>query len=87
MEGLNVYEPGFKEIELDNCFVLKRVIEYALALGNILNGGTDKGQADGFAFEAIDKIFLIKDKTGKPAAHFICDQLKKENPECVTFKK
>ena len=67
-EGLLVFEAGFKELEFSNCWVLKRVIEYVLALGNILNGGTDKGQADGFSFEAIDKIFVLKDKTGKPAA-------------------
>ena len=60
-EGLLVFEPGFEEIDLKNCWVLKRVIEYTLALGNILNGGSDKGQADGFAFDAIDKIFVIKD--------------------------
>jgi len=86
-EGLVVFEAGFKEIELSNCWVLKRVIEYTLALGNILNGGTDKGQADGFNFESIDKIFNIKDVNGKPAAFFICQELVKENPDCINYKQ
>jgi len=86
-EGLLVFEAGFKELEFSNNWVLKWVIEYVLALGNILNGGSDKGQADGFSFEAIDKIFVIKDKTGKSAAQYICNKIKEEDPDCVNFKQ
>lgn len=47
-EPLKVFEDAYTEFELDNCKILKRSLEYTLALGNILNAGSDKGQADGF---------------------------------------
>jgi len=40
---LFIMEKAFEELQLKNCWVLKRAIEYTLALGNILNAGSDKG--------------------------------------------
>ena len=36
-----------------------------LAVGNFLNGGTNRGQADGFDIESLAKLEGIKDATGK----------------------
>ena len=36
-----------------------------LAVGNFLNGGTNRGQADGFDLESLAKLEGIKDATGK----------------------
>ena len=39
---------------------LKQVIEYALAIGNYLNGGTNKGGAWGFKIESLNKLIGTK---------------------------
>ncbi|CAL1151414.1 unnamed protein product [Cladocopium goreaui] len=44
-----------------------------LAVGNFLNGGTNRGQADGFDIESLAKLEGIKDATGKDIRHFIFD--------------
>ena len=36
----------------------------ALAIGNILNGDSPKGQADGFDMSVLDKLVSIKDNSG-----------------------
>ena len=35
----------------------------------------------------MDKILTIKDKNGRPAAAWLCEQLKEEDPNSVNFKK
>ena len=39
---------------------LKQTIEYALAVGNYLNGGTNKGGAWGFKIESLNKLIGTK---------------------------
>ena len=39
---------------------LKQVIEYALAIGNYLNGGTNKGAAWGFKVDSLNKLIGTK---------------------------
>jgi len=36
----------------------------ALAIGNILNGDSPKGQADGFDMSVLDKLVSVKDNSG-----------------------
>ncbi len=68
---------------------LKKVLEYALAFGNYLNGGTAKGGAYGFKIDTINKLkgtksadnklnlqhFLIRTvhEKAKYATHFVDD--------------
>jgi hypothetical protein len=40
------------------------VLGNVLALGNILNGGTNKGRADGFYLDAISKTTTLKAADG-----------------------
>ena len=44
-----------------------------LAVGNYLNGSTNRGQADGFDFDALGKLESVKDAAGKDVREFIFD--------------
>jgi hypothetical protein len=54
---------------------VRNLLGCVLACGNYLNGGTTRGQADGFDCEQLGKIHLVKDNSGKDLRHFICTQL------------
>nr|KAG5688504.1 hypothetical protein BaRGS_011649 [Batillaria attramentaria] len=49
--------------ELINNLSLKNVLETILALGNYLNGGTERGQADGFSLDILNKLKDFVDRT------------------------
>lgn len=49
---------------LMDCKILQKVLGYTLALGNIMNGGTNKGRADGFYLDAISKTTTLKAADG-----------------------
>lgn len=53
----------------------------ALAIGNVLNGGTPKGQADGFDLTVLEKLVSIKDNSGQSMMAFIAKKLKEEDNE------
>jgi len=44
---------------------LKTILATILYVGNYLNGGTSKGQADGFEIDALGKMTMIKDSSNK----------------------
>ena len=44
---------------------LRNVLGIVLAVGNYLNGGTNRGQADAFDLETFGKLEGIKDAAGK----------------------
>merc|ERR1719329_844450 len=47
-----------------------------LACGNYLNGGTNRGQADGFEIEQLGRLHLVKDtKNEKDLRHWLNGQL------------
>lgn len=73
--------------EIKNSDHLKQIIAYVLTIGNILNGGTTKGQADGFSLDILTKIGSLKDNSGKTLTQFICAQLKKEDENFEGLKK
>ena len=50
---------------------LKLILSYILSLGNILNGGTIRGQADGFNLDFLKKLPGTKDKNGKSILTYI----------------
>jgi len=47
--------------EVRSSETLKRVLSIVLSIGNYLNGGTNRGQADGFSLEALCKLSMVKD--------------------------
>mmetsp|Transcript_76858 Transcript_76858/g.213520 ORF Transcript_76858/g.213520 Transcript_76858/m.213520 type:complete len:1164 (-) Transcript_76858:106-3597(-) len=55
--------------------VVRSFLGCVLALGNFLNGGTSRGQADGFDLETLGKLSLVKDIHGKDLRHFLCTQM------------
>ena len=54
---------------------LKLILSYILSLGNILNGGTSRGQADGFNLDYLKKLPGIKDKNGKSILSYIIQNI------------
>ncbi|XP_013404038.1 formin-J isoform X2 [Lingula anatina] len=50
--------------EVKSCKTLKTLIELVLAFGNYMNGGTQRGQADGFELQALSKVKDIKSVDG-----------------------
>ena len=48
-----------------------------LSVGNVLNGGSEKGQADGFSMELIkmSKLKAMKDSNGNSLMQYICKQI------------
>ena len=48
----------------------------ALSIGNVLNGGTPKGRADGFDLPVLSKLTTIKDTNGESLLSFICKKIK-----------
>ncbi|KAK3578979.1 hypothetical protein CHS0354_034773 [Potamilus streckersoni] len=51
--------------ELSNSTPLKHLLETLLTIGNYLNGGTERGQADGFGLDILNKIKDIQDRDAK----------------------
>lgn len=58
-----------------------------LTIGNILNGGTQKGQADGFNLDILSKLNSIKDSTNKNLVQYICAKIKAEDENFDGIKK
>ena len=50
---------------LEGNATLFNVLGMALAVGNIMNGGTAKGRADGFEFGVLTKLATTKDNSAK----------------------
>jgi diaphanous 1 len=76
---IKAYKGSFQVIL--NSKTLKKVLSYTLAIGNILNGDTNKGQADGFTLDAISKLSNIKDNNGKTILQLIASKIKHEDDE------
>lgn len=66
---------------------LRGVFSYILTIGNILNGGTPKGQADGFNLDILTKLSSVKDNSNKNLLQVICMKIKSENEEFCPMKK
>ena len=52
-----------------------------LAIGNLLNGGTPKGQSDGFDLGVLGKISGLKDNNGESMLKYIVKKIKEENED------
>jgi hypothetical protein len=58
-----------------------------LTIGNILNGGSQKGQADGFNLDILSKLNSIKDNSNKNMVQFICAKIKADDENFDGIKK
>lgn len=63
----------FKFLESNDTFY--KVLGMALAVGNIMNGGTPKGRADGYELQIMDKLKSTKDNSNQSMLHFIMKKL------------
>lgn len=60
----------------------KIILGFILAIGNYMNGGTAKGQADGFNLKCLPKLDMTKDKTNKVTLiQYICSTCYQKHPE------
>ena len=76
--------PACKEIRENKHF--HQVLATILSLGNIMNGGTVKGQADGYSLDLLPKLSGVKDSLGNGMLTFICSKVNKEDPSFEGFK-
>ncbi|XP_050397830.2 uncharacterized protein LOC126815870 isoform X2 [Patella vulgata] len=55
--------------EISSSLSLKNLLATLLTVGNYLNGGSDKGQADGFHLDILNKLKDVSDKTRRGNLH------------------
>ena len=72
--------------ELRNNYHFQEFLGTILCLGNIMNAGTSKGQADGFSLDLLPKLAGLKDTLGHSILRFICTKTNKEDPSFEGFK-
>eukprot|EP00826_Nyctotherus_ovalis_P012993 TRINITY_DN1346_c0_g4_i2.p1 TRINITY_DN1346_c0_g4~~TRINITY_DN1346_c0_g4_i2.p1 ORF type:complete len:332 (-),score=110.87 TRINITY_DN1346_c0_g4_i2:123-1118(-) len=74
-----------------NCLMenkaLKLVLGVILSLGNILNGGGMRGQADGFNIETISRIGNLSDKNKRSALCYVVDKIREQDPDLAIKKE
>jgi hypothetical protein len=74
--------------EIKSSDLLKKIFSIILAIGNILNAGTQKGQADGFNLDVLSKLNSIKDNSNqKNMVTYICTLIKKDDESFESIKK
>ena len=83
-ESFKYLIPACEEIKNNEHF--HEILGTILSLGNIMNGGTSKGQADGFSLDLLPKLEGLKDSTGNSILKFICTKTNKEDPSFEGFK-
>ncbi len=82
---VSYYHEAFEKVR--DSAPLKKVISYILTVGNILNGGTPKGQADGFNLDILTKLTTVKDNSNKTLLQVICMKIKSEDEDFKPMKK
>ena len=83
-ESIQYVIPACDELKNNKHFYL--MLQMILSLGNILNGDTGKGQADGFSLDLLSNIAGIKDTRGQSILVFICKQTHKKDNSFVGFQ-
>lgn len=68
---------AYKEIKENKHFL--KIVGLTLAIGNILNGGTPKGRADGFDLPVLGKLVSMKDNTNQTLMQLICKKIFEED--------
>ena len=72
--------------EIKNNKYFKLILSIILGLGNILNGGSARGQADGFSLDLLNKLPGIKDNFGNCILTWVCSKANKMDPTFEGFK-
>ncbi|MCQ2818296.1 MAG: FH2 domain-containing protein, partial [archaeon] len=67
--------------------LIKNLFSFILTAGNLINGGTSRGQADGFELEIITKLKDVKGKKKKNLLEYICTKFKEKEKDCINLKK
>ena len=83
-ESLKYMVGACEEIKSNKHFTL--ILSIILGLGNILNGGSNKGQADGFGIDLLKKLPGIKDNNGNSIITWICSKAHKIDSSFEGFK-
>ena len=83
-ESLEYMISACDEIKSNKHF--KLILSIILGLGNILNGGSTRGQADGFSLDLLNKLPGVKDNFGNSALTWICSKAYKMDPSFEGFK-
>ena len=83
-EAFNYMIPACKELKENKHF--QKVLSIILSLGNIMNAGTAKGQADGFSLDLLPKLVGIKDTSGNSLLNFIATKTNQEDNTFEGFK-
>ena len=63
---------------------MHKFLAMTLAVGNVLNGGTAKGQADGFGIDVLASKLQIKDNQGHTLLAYVVKQLVAKDKEYPT---
>jgi len=79
---------GFQQTceELMSSKVLPNIISAVLTVGNYLNGGTARGQADGFEVSFLQKVSSIKGN-GITLLQFVAAKMKKQDPSILKIRE
>ena len=83
-ESFKYLIPACEELRNNNHF--HEFLGTILCLGNIMNGGTSKGQADGFSLDLLPKLEGLKDTLGHSILTFVSTKTNKEDPSFEGFK-
>ena len=83
-ESLEFLVPACNEIKSNKHFGL--ILSIILGLGNILNGGSIRGQADGFSLDLLSKLPGIKDSFGNSILTWVCSKANKIDSSFEGFK-
>ena len=68
-------------VQLENSKKLRKVVSVVLAMGNYLNGSTNRGGAYGFKLEGLSKLSTVKTSDNKSTLmHFLASTLEKDYP-------
>ena len=67
--------------KLKNDETIKLLFSYVLTVGNIINGGTEKGQADGFDLNSLSKLKDTKGKNGQSLLQYMCQLIVNSHPD------
>ena len=84
-ESFSYMQDACNELKQNKFF--KEMLSAILTIGNVLNGGTQKGQADGFSLDVLPKLSSVKDNKGQTVLNWVCHKVKKIDDSFDGLKK
>ena len=83
-QSLEYMIPACNQIRNNKYFQL--ILSIILGLGNVLNAGSIRGQADGFSLDLLNKLPGVKDSLGNSILTWICSKTNKIDPSFEGLK-